>query len=40
MNNDFTISYFAQLADIDGSRTLFKINLKLIEIRNLIKSDI
>lgn len=40
MNNDFTINYCAQLAAIDGFRPVFKINVKLMEIRNLMKSYI
>lgn len=38
MNHDFTINYFAQLADFDGFRPVFRINL--IDSRTLIKGSI
>lgn len=40
MNDDFTVNYFAPSVDINGFRPVFKTHLKLIEIRNLIKSNI
>lgn len=39
MNNDFTINHFVQL-DFDDFRQVLKIDLKLIEIRILIKGNI